>query len=72
MFTTKSQIEEALSRVGRRLALADAGEYALLICGGSALNLAGVVERPTRDVDVPGLVKVAEEPPTGKGFTAKA
>lgn len=56
MFTTRSQIQEALSRAGRRLALADAGEYALLICGGSALSLAGLVDRPTRDVDVLGLV----------------
>jgi hypothetical protein len=57
VFKTRSQIQAALSRVGRRLALADAGEYALLICGGSALNLAGLVDRPTRDVDVLGLVK---------------
>jgi hypothetical protein len=57
VFTTRSQIQEALSRVGRRLALADAGEYALLICGGSALSLAGLVDRPTRDVDVLGLVR---------------
>lgn len=56
MFTTRSQIKDALSRVGRRLALADAGEYALLICGGSALTLAGLAVRPTRDVDVLGLV----------------
>jgi hypothetical protein len=61
VFTTRSQIQEALSRVGRRLALADAGEYALLICGGSALNLAGLVDRPTRDVDVLGLVKGTEK-----------
>jgi hypothetical protein len=61
VFTTRSQIQGALSGVGRRLALADAGEYALLICGGSALNLAGLVDRPTRDVDVLGLVKGAKE-----------
>jgi hypothetical protein len=57
LFTNRRQIQEALSRTGRRLALADAGEYALLVCGGSALNLAGIIERPTRDVDVLGLVK---------------
>jgi Alpha-L-fucosidase len=38
VFTRKSQIEEALSRVGRRLVLAAADEYALLVCGGSALK----------------------------------
>ncbi len=56
MFTSRSHIEDALSRVGRRLAVADSGEYGLLICGGSALNLAGLTDRPTRDVDVMGLV----------------
>jgi hypothetical protein len=61
VFTARSQIQDALSRVGRHLALADAGEYALLICGGSALNLAGLVDRPTRDVDVLGLVRGTEE-----------
>lgn len=63
MFTGKQQIQEALSRTGRRLALADADEFALLVCGGSALNLAGIIERPTRDVDVLGLVK-GREPAT--------
>ena len=61
MFTSRSQIQDALSRVGRRLALADAGEYALLVCGGSALNLAGIIDRPTRDVDVLGLVIGTDE-----------
>ena len=57
MFRSRAQIEEALTRTGRCLALADAGEHALLVCGGSALNLAGLLNRPTRDVDVLGLVK---------------
>lgn len=61
MFATRVQIQEALTRVGRRLVLADAGEYALLICGGSALSLAGLVKRPTRDVDVLGLVRGKEK-----------
>ena len=61
MFTAGSQIQDALSRLGQRLALVDAGEYALLICGGSALNLAGLVDRPTRDVDVLGLVRGTEK-----------
>ena len=61
MFKTRAQIQEALSRVGRRLALADAGEHAILICGGSAMNLAGLSERATRDVDVLGLVSKSEK-----------
>jgi hypothetical protein len=62
VFTTRLQIQHALSRLGRRLALADGGEYSFVICGGSALNLAGLVDRPTRDVDVLGLVKGTEKP----------
>jgi hypothetical protein len=60
LFTDKQQIQEALLRTGRRLALADAGEFALLVCGGSALNLAGIIQRPTRDVDVLGLIQGTE------------
>jgi len=60
LFTGKQQIREALLRTGRRLALADAGEFALLVCGGSALNFAGIIQRPTRDVDVLGLVTNSE------------
>jgi hypothetical protein len=52
MFNNRAQIQEALTRLGRRLALADADECSLLICGGSALSLAGLVNRATRDVDV--------------------
>jgi hypothetical protein len=71
LFTNKQQIQEALSRIGKRLAVADTGEFALLVCGGAALNLAGIIQRPTRDVDVLGLVKgtnpariTAEQVPT--------
>lgn len=61
MFNNRAQIQEALTRLGRRLALADADECSLLICGGSALSLAGLVNRATRDVDVLGLVKITTE-----------
>ena len=57
MFQTRIQIQDALSRTGRRMALEDADEFALLLCGGSALSLLGLVDRPTRDVDVLGIVK---------------
>lgn len=60
MFITRTQVTEALSRLGRQLVLAHTRKYAFLICGGSALNLAGLVERPTRDVDVLGLVEGTE------------
>jgi hypothetical protein len=57
LFKDREQILEALSRTGRRLVLADVDEHSLLVCGGSALNLRGFLARPTRDVDVLGLVK---------------
>lgn len=57
MFNDRQQILEALTQTGRRLLQANADDHSLLICGGSALNLAGFVTRPTRDVDVLGLIK---------------
>jgi hypothetical protein len=57
VFSNTDEILNALSQTGRRLALSDADEYSLLVCGGSALNLRGLLVRPTRDVDVLGLVK---------------
>jgi hypothetical protein len=41
----------ALARVGELLA-ADGEAFALVVLGGAALNLLGIVERATRDVDV--------------------
>jgi hypothetical protein len=60
MFSSREQIQEALSRTGRRLALMGADDYSILICGGSALNLMGLISRPTRDVDVLGMIKGGE------------
>ncbi len=46
-----ADIEQALQRVGELLSAA--GErYAIVIIGGAALNLSGVVSRATRDVDI--------------------
>jgi hypothetical protein len=57
-------IAEALTRVGELLA-ADGEAFALVVLGGAALNLLGVVERATRDVDVVAFgVPVGERPPT--------
>ena len=48
---TPSDIEQALQRVGELLAAA--GEpHAVVIVGGAALSLLGVVKRATRDVDI--------------------
>lgn len=44
-------VEQALRLVGELLA-ADGHEYAVVILGGAALNLLGIVERATNDVDI--------------------
>lgn len=47
--------ETALRLLNGRLALADAPRYNLVICGGTALIAAGLVQRATRDVDIVAL-----------------
>jgi hypothetical protein len=63
VFTDREQIDEALRRTGRRLALSQTERLTLLVCGGSALNLSGVLQRPTRDVDVLGMVATSGSRP---------
>jgi hypothetical protein len=55
-----SRIEIALIRVGDQLAFA--GErFAIVIVGGAALNLLGIVERATSDVDILAFATDATE-----------
>jgi hypothetical protein len=49
------QIAELLAALGERLAL-DRVHVELVVIGGSALTILGLVERPTRDVDVVALL----------------
>ena len=53
-------ITRALTAVGELLA-ADGESYAIVVLGGAALNLLGVIERATRDVDI---VAFASNPAT--------
>lgn len=64
-----SEIEEALRRVGELLAY-DEHSYSIVILGGAALNLLGIIERPTTDVDIVAFARdedakyrVLHEPP---------
>jgi hypothetical protein len=58
-------IELALQRVGELLAAA--GErYAVVVVGGAALNLLGIVARATRDVDILAFAK--RRPGSGRGW----
>lgn len=49
--TGPGDVDEALTLVGELLA-AEGHEYAVTILGGAALNLLGIVERTTADVDI--------------------
>lgn len=51
MFSSSGEIELALQRLGEILA-AEGNAYRLVIIGGAALNLLGLIERGTVDVDV--------------------
>ncbi len=55
---TASELERPLRALGSLLA-ADGVEYGIVVIGGAALNLLGLVRRTTRDVDVLAL----REPP---------
>ncbi len=46
------QFDKALQLLDGRLAIADAPNYNLVICGGTALIETGLVQRATRDVDI--------------------
>lgn len=49
---TRSDFEEAFRRLGQYLEAVGAGELRLVIVGGAALNLLGLVARTTTDADV--------------------
>jgi hypothetical protein len=65
-FTGPSDVEDALQSVGELLE--EAGErFAIVIIGGAALQLLGVISRNTRDVDVIAFA----EPPTTRARLAR-
>lgn len=47
----RSDVEKALQAVGEILA-SEGQAYSIVILGGAALNILGIVERPTTDVDI--------------------
>lgn len=55
-FQDRGDIAEALGRVGELLA-AEGHEYAIVVLGGAALDLLGIVNRKTRDVDILAFAK---------------
>ncbi len=66
-FEAADDLERALTRVGELLE-AEGEPWDIVIVGGAALNLLGIVARPTVDVDVlalgkPGRSHRVEQPP---------
>lgn len=52
MFLNQGDIEASLNALGEQLENLAKEIYELLVCGGSALNVLGLIHRPTKDVDV--------------------
>lgn len=52
MFQDKKEIEKILSALGEQLDAMNAVMPELVVCGGAALNVLGLVSRTTKDVDV--------------------
>lgn len=63
-----SAIDEALDRVGQLLA-ARGSSYAIIVVGGAALNLLGIVDRATTDVDILAFADPPE--PKRRGTTTE-
>lgn len=55
MFEDKKEIEKILSALGEQLDAINVSVPDLVVCGGSALNVLGLVSRTTKDVDVVAL-----------------
>ena len=52
MFRDQKDVETILSALGEQLEEIASKSLELLVCGGSALNVLGLVQRATKDVDV--------------------
>ena len=55
-FGKKEEIHEALTTLGKLMALAYAQDVQLLCCGGAGLNVLEIISRPTKDVDILAFV----------------
>ena len=57
MFQNQKDVETILSALGEQLGQIAKESFELLVCGGSALNILGLVQRATEDIDVLAYVK---------------
>lgn len=53
---TRAEVEQALTELGRQLALRDADHFTVVCCGAAALCALGILARRTLDVDTLGLI----------------
>ena len=61
MFRDQKDIMAILSALGEQLESMAKKPHELLVCGGSALNALGLVQRATKDVDILAYVKLSKE-----------
>jgi len=62
MFDNKKAVDTILSALGEQYASLKGAELDILVCGGSALQALGLIERPTKDVDVLAILNLENEP----------
>ena len=61
MFRDQKDIMAILSALGEQLESVAKKSHELLVCGGSALNVLGLVQRATKDVDILAYVKLSKD-----------
>lgn len=61
MFENKKEIETVLMALSEQLSAEGIGRIEMVVCGGSALNVLGYIQRPTEDVDVVAFVDKNKE-----------
>ena len=69
MFRNQKDVENILAALGEQLESLLENPIELLVCGGSALNILGLVQRTTEDIDILAYVRRDEE---GKVSIVKA
>jgi len=61
MFENKKEIETVLMALSEQLSAESVDRFEMVVCGGSALNILGYIQRATEDVDVVAFVDKNKE-----------
>jgi hypothetical protein len=69
MFSDRKDVDNILGALGEQLERLAGETMEILVCGGSALNVVGLIQRTTRDVDVLAYI---HRTGTGEALLAKA